>query len=275
MPKVEHWSSRQGQTQGGSGAAADGGFVSAPQISLPKGGGAIRGIGEKFGANPVTGTGSFTVPIATSPGRSGFTPRLELRYDSGFGNGPFGFGWRLALPEIARKTDKGTPRYRDDEPDVFTLSDAEDLVPCSTSLRDGIEIRRYRPRVESDFSRIECWRLPAAGGMFWVVTARNNVTSVFGRTPQSRIADPADPSRVFKWLICETFDGRGNAMSYEYAAEDGASVETGAPHERHRDRRSRGANRYIKRIKYGNRVPHRPHQEIGGHEWLFELVFDY
>ena len=44
----------------------------APSISLPKGGGAIRGIGEKFAANPVTGTGSMSVPIATSPGRSGF-----------------------------------------------------------------------------------------------------------------------------------------------------------------------------------------------------------
>jgi hypothetical protein len=36
----------------------------APAISLPKGGGAIRGIGEKFAANPVTGAGSMTVPIA-------------------------------------------------------------------------------------------------------------------------------------------------------------------------------------------------------------------
>jgi hypothetical protein len=44
---------------------------SALSLSLPKGGGAIRGIGEKFAANPVTGTGSLTVPIAVSPGRSG------------------------------------------------------------------------------------------------------------------------------------------------------------------------------------------------------------
>jgi hypothetical protein len=49
-----------------------------PSITLPKGGGAIRGIGEKFAANPVTGTGSMTVPIATSPGRSGFGPQLSL-----------------------------------------------------------------------------------------------------------------------------------------------------------------------------------------------------
>ena len=86
-----------------------------PQITLPKGGGAIRGIGEKFAANPVTGTGSLTVPIATSPGRSGFGPQLSLSYDSGTGNGPFGMGWSLSLPAITRKTDKGLPRYRDDE----------------------------------------------------------------------------------------------------------------------------------------------------------------
>ena len=55
--------------------------VSAPSITLPKGGGAISGIGEKFAANPVTGTGSMTVPIFTSPGRSGFGPQLSLSYD--------------------------------------------------------------------------------------------------------------------------------------------------------------------------------------------------
>src|SRR5215813_859068 len=87
--------------------------VGPPTISLPKGGGAIRGIGEKFAANPVTGTGALSVPIFTSPGRSGFGPQLSLSYDSGTGNGPFGFGWELSLPSITRKTDKGLPRYHD------------------------------------------------------------------------------------------------------------------------------------------------------------------
>src|SRR5215203_7200833 len=84
--------------------------VQALAIALPKGGGAIRGIGEKFSANPVTGTGSMTVPIAVSPGRSGFGPQLMLAYDSGSGNGPFGLGWSLGLPSITRKTDKGLPQ---------------------------------------------------------------------------------------------------------------------------------------------------------------------
>ena len=82
-------------------------LTAPPPISLPKGGGAIRGIGEKFAANPVTGTGSMTVPIATSSSRSGFGPQLSLTYDSGAGNGPFGLGWNLSLPSITRKTDKG------------------------------------------------------------------------------------------------------------------------------------------------------------------------
>jgi hypothetical protein len=77
--------------------------VTAPQFSLPKGGGAIRGIGEKFAANPVTGTGSLTVPVFATPGRSGFGPQLSLSYDSGSGNSPFGFGWSLELPSITRR----------------------------------------------------------------------------------------------------------------------------------------------------------------------------
>jgi hypothetical protein len=145
--------------------------LSAPSLSLPKGGGAIRSIGEKFAANPVTGTGSMTVPLAISPGRSGFGPQLALTYDSGAGNGPFGIGWDLTLPAITRKTDKGLPRYLDieAESDVFLLSGSEDLVPL-LELQDGawnrtaIErtvadeafvVHRYRPRIEGLFARIE------------------------------------------------------------------------------------------------------------------------
>src|SRR5262245_64929955 len=110
----------------------------APSISVPKGGGAIRGMGEKFAANPVTGTGSMIVPIAVSPGRSGFGPQLSLSYDSGAGNGPFGLGWNLSLPAITRKTDKGLPQYIDvDDSDVFILSGAEDLVPEYRRDSDG------------------------------------------------------------------------------------------------------------------------------------------
>ena len=123
----------------------------APTISLPQGGGAIRGIDEKFAANPVTGAGALTIPIATSKGRSGFDPQLTLSYDSTGSNGSFGFGWSWSLPSITRRTDKGTPgsqfrqevsgglpRYADyEESDTFILSGAEDLVPVLVRDEDG------------------------------------------------------------------------------------------------------------------------------------------
>jgi hypothetical protein len=45
------------QARGSAEGSSTGSQVLA--ITLPKGGGAIRGIGEKFGANPVTGTGDM------------------------------------------------------------------------------------------------------------------------------------------------------------------------------------------------------------------------
>ena len=133
------------KTNGGSSQenAENKGRVNAPIISLPKGGGAITGIGEKFSANPVTGTGALSFPLPLSPGRSGFTPALTLAYDSGNGNGPFGLGWKLDYPVITRRTERGLPQYRDDQQsDVFILSGGEDLVPVLEV--DGTRLEEVR-----------------------------------------------------------------------------------------------------------------------------------
>jgi hypothetical protein len=47
-------------------------------VSLLKVCGAVRGIGEKFAGNPLTGTGSMTVPIYMSRGCSGSRPQLTI-----------------------------------------------------------------------------------------------------------------------------------------------------------------------------------------------------
>ena len=119
------------------------------QISLPKGGGAISGIGEKFAANPVTGTGSMTVPLFTSPGRSGFGPQLSLSYDSAPATVRSASVGRLSVPSITRRTDKGLPKYRDaEESDIFILSGAEDLVPSLEG--DGRVEREPSIRLRAD-----------------------------------------------------------------------------------------------------------------------------
>jgi hypothetical protein len=258
-------------------------YVSPPAVSLPKGGGAIKGMGEKFAANPVTGTGSMSVPIATSPGRSGFSPQLSVAYDSGAGNGMFGLGWNLSVPSITRKTDKGLPRYWDlEESDVFILSGAEDLVPVLKSdgtvdetLRDGYRIRKYRPQIEGLFARIERWTKVDSAETHWRSISKENITTLYGQTGESRITDPSDSTRVFSWLICESYDDKGNAIHYEYKAENSEGVNTAQVHERNRTPESRWANRYPKRIKYGNRVSHLVQPDLTGADWLFEVVFDY
>jgi hypothetical protein len=214
----------------------------APAVSLPKGGGAIRGMGEKFAANPVNGSATCSIPLPGSPGRSGFAPRLSLTYDSGSGNGPFGFGWSLGLPAITRKTDKGLPRFTD-ETDTFLLSGAEDLVPvldAAGAIDDddrsvpGYVIRRYMPRVEGGFARIERWTQALSGDVHWRSLAADNVLNVFGKNGESRIADPANPAHVFSWLLCETRDDKGNAVVYDNRAEDGADLDPRQAHERQR-----------------------------------------
>jgi len=287
-------------TTGSGHAAGPTGSIeaAAPSVSLPKGGGALRSIGEKFATNPVTGTGSLAVPLPVSLGRSGFTPHLTLGYDSGAGNGTFGLGWGLSLPAITRKTDKGIPRYADDNPDadaadVFILSDAEDLTPLLVEKNgewvpdafhrneDGRtwNVRRYRPRVEASFARIERWTDAASGDTHWRTTSRGNVTAIYGRTAESRIADPANAQRVFSWLVCASYDDNGNAIVYRYAAENADDVDVALANERHR---VRTANRYVKRIKYGNRTSNRDGewratdpQLLPDADWMFEVVFDY
>ncbi len=295
----------QGKTSDKKESVADGGQNRPPAITLPKGGGAIRGIGEKFAANPVTGTGSMTVPIATSPGRAGFGPQLSLSYDSGAGNGPFGFGWSLSLLSITRKTDKGLPKYQDsNESDVFILSGAEDLVPVL--VKDGenwvkkevpprtvddktYRIQRYRPRIEGLFARIERWtNVNNPSDSFWRSISKDNILTIYGKDENSCIFDPEDPSRIFTWLICETRDDKGNAVIYKYKTEDGKGVDLSQAHERNRgerDDRRRSVNLYLKRILYGNRVPllddegQRPlfltSAQIQNAGWMFEVVFDY
>jgi len=266
-----------------------------PTLTLPKGGGAIRGIGEKFTANPVTGAGSVTVPIYLSPSRASLAPQLSLTYDSSSGNGPFGLGWTLSLPSITRKTDKGLPRYADFESsDTFVLSGAEDLapvlvrnasgqwVPAQLPLRSRYgrqyQVRRYRPRVEGLFARIERWTNTVdATDVIWRSISKENITSWYGLDEKSRVHDPAEASRIFSWLICQSHDDKGNLIQYLYKREDGDLADLAAANERNR---TRTAARYISRVQYGNRTPFFPDLSAASAtpvpaDWCFELAFDY
>lgn len=274
-----------------------------PALALPKGGGAMRGLGETFTVNGANGTGALAIPIALSPGRGDFAPQLTLTYDSGAGNGPFGLGWQLSLLAITRKTDKGLPQYNDVQAaDVFMLAGAEELVPFLVQVNgqwrpevlpprvvagQAYQIQRYRPRVEGFFGRIERWtNLSDPTAVCWRSITKENLTSWYGQTAESRIVDPADPTRIFSWLLCQSYDAKGNVIIYRYKAENNDGLDLAQAHEANRNAqggRARRANRYLKRVCYGNRQPYLPvlapdqpwPQPAGEGEWYFDVVFDY
>ena len=261
-------------------------FPKQATITLPKGGGALKPIDEKFRANPMTGSGTMTIPIAVSPGRSGSSPALSLDYDSGNGNGAFGLGWSLSVPSISRRTGKGLPTY-DDEFDTFMLTGREDLVPLLSSdntdafnekPRDGYTVRRYSPRIEGTFARIERWKSNSdPTDVHWRTIAPDNAITLYGIDSNSRVVDPFDQTRVFQWMAAANFDTSGNAIVYRYKSEDSKSVQITAVHEQNRTQVGRSANKYVKSIKYGNRRPMTPSLFLleSTDDWMFELIFDY
>ena len=215
----------------------------ASLISVPKGGGAISGLGEKFSPDLHTGTGNFAVSIALPGGRNGLKPELSLAYSTGSGNGPFGLGWSVSVPGISRLTSKGIPQYRDaagDAPDTFVLSGTEDLVP----VESGVGVVRYRPRTEGLFALITHH---TSATDHWEVVTKDGLTSVYGTpgqlpgaVPDARavVANPQNRSQVCTWRITETRDTFGNRIVYDYLRDNDQSQGHDAE------------QLYLKRIRY-------------------------
>lgn len=291
--------------------------IEVPQISLPKGGGALKGIDEKFQVNAANGTSSFSIPLPLSPNRNGFTPQLSLSYNSGVSNGLFGIGWDLDLPAIQRRTDKKLPRYFDSnevkdikEEDSFMFSGVEELMPL-LDLKNGdwevrqipvgdFTVRFYRPRIEGGFSRIE--RIHERNnGYYWRVTSKENITTFFGYSPECRIADPNDPTKIFQWLPEFSFDDKGSWVWYAYKDEPKYDPKDEAKknflanvaNDVHEKNRFNGnqlfTNKHLKSIKYGNKDAYywderkNDHEDVSPYKMnkpkstqsFFEVVFDY
>ncbi len=260
-----------------------------PQVTAPKGGGAISGIGEKFQANPVTGTGSMSVPVSISPGRNGFSPELALQYDSGNGNGIFGAGWNVGIPSITRKTQKGLPLYKDsEESDLFILSGAEDLVPALKEENgswipieyeeNGYFIKRFRPRTEGSFSKIEKFTKLATGICYWQVVTKDNITSIYGKDVSARVSHPDHDNQTFQWLLQYTHDEKGNIIWYEYKQENNQGLDSGLLSEKNRIATGNAFNRvYPKFIRYSSDLPFSPLDAnfFTNAKWHFQIAFDY
>ena len=157
-------------------------FASPPAITLPPGGGAIRGIGEKFTANPVTGTGSVTVPLATSPARAGSGRdadaglRLRARQRAvraglapvpARDHPPHQTRCCPATRTPTSPTCSSSPAPRTWSPRSTPTTAGPGAVLDEPDWARGYRVDRYRPRIEGLFARIERWTATADGTVHW------------------------------------------------------------------------------------------------------------
>lgn len=279
------------QSSGQEEAKSTSNQIQIPSISLPKGGGAIKAIAEKFQVNAANGTAGLSIPFPFSPSRNNFMPAMALTYNSGSGNGIFGLGWNADPPAITRKIEKKLPEYDDaEESDTFIFSGAEDLIPAfkkddtgnwiKDKSPDG-SIKRYKPRIEGGFARIE--KVTETGNVYWKVTSKDNVIAIFGKSKSAQIYNPLNKAKIFKWLLEFSYDDKGNCYQYEYKKEDKINLPKKLYEKNRLNDFSSCTNAYLKRIKYCNKI-HFSRTSIdlvnwevllSSIEYLLELVLDF
>ena len=172
-------------------------------ISLPDGPGSVGGLGAAFEPDLTSGSSTYRVDIKLPRGTAGVQPTLNLSYNSGYGNGPVGMGWKLSgAGEVSRDTSRGVPRY--DAGDVFAHNGAR-LVE--------VEVDTYRPEIEGAFVRIE----RQSDGSF-ALRRQDGTIERYGKSAAARTTGPHGD---FAWKLEEVMDPSGNRIEFSYTRDGG------------------------------------------------------
>lgn len=255
---------------------------------LAFGGRQIEELSVGWSVDVDTGSGTARMTIPVLPPRARLMPSLVLTYASGGRNSAFGFGWSLSgLPSIGLDTSRHVPRW--DGTDSYQWG-GDELVPWLALAGGGWAARGfdrgdwsvafYRSRRGGSQTRVEKWLHRPTGRVHFRTRTADNLLTVYGaRTGNAaRIADPASDERTLTWQPELAVDANGNAMWLEYAAETADGVDRAGPGERAQPSL---AQRYLKRIRYGNAAPFALDDATlagmlpAGLRWCFQLVLDY
>lgn len=258
-----------------SSADRDSGSASSSPAT-PQGGQGAAGIQCALTVEEFTGTASLSVPLAGSAPR-GLAPDLALHYGSLAPNGPAGLGFSLSLPSISLYTGAGVPRYDGSDSYAFGGQPLVELPEAPRQITVGevtYIVTRYAPSTASIAERIERWVAPD-GDTIWRHIEQSGLESIYGLDDSARIADPTEPRRVFTWLLQAQYNQSGEAISYEYLAENSANL----PEQPWEAGRDRSAQRYLGSVRYAPHTPVTPPPYGIGPmpdvQWHVEVLFDY
>ena len=141
-----------------------------------------------------TGAASDRIPIEVPPGPGGLAPQLALTYSSRTGDGPFGVGWSLGIPEIRCSGRLGVQAFASCQ--RYELGDTQLVQKLGTST--------YHTFVES-FQRIQ------RTGASWTVEQPDGIKLFFGEAASHRIFQDGATAR---WLLQRIEDAFGNRIFF-------------------------------------------------------------
>lgn len=165
-----------------------------------------------------TGALSFAVPIGLPAGRGDASVALNLRYSSQDTRpvNIIGRGWSLDIPEIRRVNATGSQNLFTD--DVFESSVSGKLVYIQTN---GDGSKMFAPRIEGPEKMSYKLTTNGDGSSSWAVIDSRGVISQYGSLSSSRHDDPANNTKIYRWMIDTVTDLNGNYIRYSYTKAAG------------------------------------------------------
>lgn len=163
--------------------------VAVPQSVAP----ASDGVGATAGVFRVdeSGAATYSIALATVPGRAGVAPEMALSYSSQAGMGALGRGWSISgasaitrCRQTAESGDtdaaaSGSPPLSFDGSDRYCL-DGQRLILVDGSYDPATASMEFRTEIDS-FARVRAFNTDNANGPnYFVVQAKDGTTSWYG-----------------------------------------------------------------------------------------------
>nr|WP_321277961.1 RHS repeat-associated core domain-containing protein [uncultured Vibrio sp.] len=164
------------------------------------------------------GQATYSMPLDLPGGRTGFQPRLNLRYRSNSPNGLLGMGWQLdersAISRCGQNliTDGRWGGINFDVEDRFCL-DGQRLIAITGM--DGGQRTEYRVE-KNGYAKVISYGSLAGGPKYFKVWRRDGSVREYGMTTNARAALPGK-SAVYQWQLNKHTDSTGqNTIRYTY-----------------------------------------------------------
>ena len=87
------------------------GSQSPSTLKSPSGPASIKGLAQDPSLSLFSAQVQYQIPIDLPAGPGGIKPSMSLMYDGSLGSGAMGMGWKIDVPRIERKTQKGVPTF--------------------------------------------------------------------------------------------------------------------------------------------------------------------